>query len=72
VLQSRLTSQIYPHFGDLPVNSVKAATVRDWLGVLDEKKLSQNYKTVSSSHERARLAVDGIFGLKAADGLEVA
>ncbi|MBV9730419.1 MAG: hypothetical protein JO309_13640 [Pseudonocardiales bacterium] len=46
--------------------------MRDWLGVLDEKKLSQNYKTVSSSHERARLAVDGIFGLKAADGLEVA
>ncbi|MGH3871794.1 MAG: tyrosine-type recombinase/integrase [Pseudonocardiaceae bacterium] len=45
-LQSRLDSQIYPHFGDLPVNSIKAATVRDWLGVLDEKKLSQNYKTV--------------------------
>jgi integrase len=38
--------QIYPYFGDLPVNSVKAATVRDWLGALDEKKLSQNYKTV--------------------------
>lgn len=45
-LRSRLDSQIYPHFADLPVNSVKAATVRDWLGVLDEKKLSQNYKTV--------------------------
>ncbi|MBV8540055.1 MAG: site-specific integrase [Pseudonocardiales bacterium] len=46
VLRSRLTSQIYPYFGDLPVNSIKTATVRDWLGVLDEKKLSQNYKTV--------------------------
>ncbi len=23
-----------------------AATVRDWLGMLEEKKLSQNYKTV--------------------------
>jgi integrase len=46
VLQSRLESQIYPYFGDLPINSVKAATVRDWLGMLDEKKLSQNYRTV--------------------------
>lgn len=46
VLQSRLDSQIYPHFGDPPINSVKATTVRDWLGTLDEKKLSQNYKTV--------------------------
>jgi integrase len=46
VLRSRLASQIYPHFGDMPVNSVNAATVRDWLGALDEKKLSQNYKTV--------------------------
>ena len=45
-LQSRLKSQIYPYLGDLPVNSIKAATVRDWLGALDEKKLSQNYKTV--------------------------
>jgi integrase len=45
-LRSRLDSQIYPHFGDLPINSVMAATVRDWLGTLDEKKLSQNYKTV--------------------------
>jgi integrase len=46
VLRSRLKSQIYPHFDDLPINSVMAATVRDWLGVLDEKELSQNYKTV--------------------------
>jgi len=46
VLRSRLKSQIYSHFGDLPINSIKSATVRDWLGVLDEKKLSANYKTV--------------------------
>ncbi|HEY3894553.1 MAG TPA: site-specific integrase [Pseudonocardiaceae bacterium] len=46
VLRSRLHSQIYPHFGDLPINSIKSATVRDWLGVLEENKLSQNYKTV--------------------------
>ncbi len=45
-LRSRLKSQIYPHFGDLPINSVRSATVRDWLGVLDEQNLSQNYKTV--------------------------
>lgn len=45
-LVSRLKSQIYPYFGELNVNAVKPATVRDWLGTLDEKKLSQNYKTV--------------------------
>ncbi|MGH3840267.1 MAG: tyrosine-type recombinase/integrase [Pseudonocardiaceae bacterium] len=46
VLRSRLDSQIYPHFGDLPINTIKSATVRDWLGVLEDNKLSQNYKTV--------------------------
>jgi integrase len=46
ILRSRLASQINPHFGDMSINSIKAATVRDWLGVLDERKLSQNYKTV--------------------------
>jgi integrase len=45
-LTSRLKSQIYPYFGELPINAIKPATVRDWLGTLDEKKLSQNYKTV--------------------------
>ena len=39
VLRSRLDSQIYPHFGELPINSIKSATVRDWLGVLEENKL---------------------------------
>ncbi|OLF18927.1 tyrosine-type recombinase/integrase [Actinophytocola xanthii] len=43
-LRSRLESQIYPHFGNLPVGSIKPSTVRDWLGYLDEKKFSQNYK----------------------------
>lgn len=46
ILRSRLKSQIYPHFGELPINAVKASTVRDWLGVLDDKKYSQNYRTV--------------------------
>jgi len=45
-LRSRLDSQIYPHFGDLPINSIRSATVRDWLGALEDNKLSQNYKTV--------------------------
>ena len=31
-LRSRLDSQIYPHFGDLSISSIKSATVRDWLG----------------------------------------
>src|SRR5437899_5413305 len=30
----------------MSINSIKAANVRDWLGVLDERKLSMNYKTV--------------------------
>jgi len=46
VLRSRLKSQIYLHFGNLPINSVTATTVRDWLGTLEEKKLSANYKMV--------------------------
>ncbi len=45
-IRSRLNSQLYPHFGDLPPSSVKPAIVRDWLGVLDEKRLSRNYKAV--------------------------
>ena len=46
VLRSRLESQIYPHFGDLPIGSVKPSTVRDWQGYLDEQKFSENYKLV--------------------------
>lgn len=46
VLRSRLESQIYPHFGELPIGSVKPSTVRDWQGYLDEKKFSENYKLV--------------------------
>ena len=46
MLRSRLESQIYPHFGDMAVGSIKPSTVRDWLGYLDEKKFSENYKLV--------------------------
>lgn len=46
ILLSRLRSRIFPHFGDLPINAIKASTVRDWLGILDDKKYSQNYRTV--------------------------
>lgn len=46
VLRSRLESQIYPHFAAKAVGSIKPSTVRDWLGYLDEKKFSDNYKTV--------------------------
>jgi integrase len=46
VLRSRLESQIYPHFAELPIGSVKPSTVRDWQGYLDEKKFSENYKLV--------------------------
>jgi integrase len=45
-LRSRLESQIYPHFGDLTIGSIKPSTVRDWQGYLDEKKFSENYKLV--------------------------
>ncbi len=46
VLNSRLKSRIYPHFGELPVGRIKPATVREWLGVLEQERLSENYKTV--------------------------
>ncbi|MCK2238396.1 MULTISPECIES: tyrosine-type recombinase/integrase [unclassified Crossiella] len=46
ILHSRLDSQIYPVFGDLSVSAVKPSTVRDWLGRLDDLKLSENYKAV--------------------------
>jgi integrase len=46
VLRSRLGKQIYPHFGELPMSVIMPATVRDWLGHLDDRRLSQNYKTV--------------------------
>ncbi|ACU40165.1 tyrosine-type recombinase/integrase [Actinosynnema mirum] len=45
-IQSRLDSHINPHFGNLPVGKIKPATVRDWLGLLDAERLSENYKTV--------------------------
>jgi integrase len=44
VLRSRLESQIYPQFGALLIGRIKPSTVRDWLGYLEEKKFSENYK----------------------------
>ncbi|PXY33861.1 tyrosine-type recombinase/integrase [Prauserella flavalba] len=46
VLRSRLESQIYPRFGDLRIGSIKPSTVREWLGYLDSRKFSENYKLV--------------------------
>lgn len=45
-LRSRLESQIYPYFGELPVGKIKPSIVRDWQGYLDDKKFSENYKLV--------------------------
>lgn len=45
-LQSRLKSQIYPHFETKSVGAIKPSTVRDWLGYLDEAGFSENYKVV--------------------------
>ncbi|WP_030513622.1 site-specific integrase [Nocardia sp. NRRL WC-3656] len=44
VLRSRLKRRIYPTLGDLPLGRIQPATIRDWLGVLEEQKLSENYK----------------------------
>jgi integrase len=46
ILRSRLESQIYPVFGNSTFGKIKAATIRDWLGLLAEKKLAENYKVV--------------------------
>lgn len=45
-LQSRLRSRINPYFGDRAIGSIKSSTIRDWMGVLDDAKYSQNYRTV--------------------------
>ncbi len=46
IIKSRLNSRIYPTFEDMPVGKIKPATIRDWLGALDDARLSENYKTV--------------------------
>jgi hypothetical protein len=46
ILRSRLESQIYPRFGGMTVGQIKPATIRDWLGNLEEKKRAENYKVV--------------------------
>ncbi|WP_247609781.1 tyrosine-type recombinase/integrase [Nocardia veterana] len=45
-LRSRLESRIYPTFGDLPIGRITAATVRDWVSALEERKFADNYKAV--------------------------
>ncbi len=44
VLRSRLKRRIYPTLGDKPLGRIQPATIRDWLGVLEDQKLSENYK----------------------------
>lgn len=44
VLRSRLERQIYPILGDLPWGRVTPSAIRDWLGELEARKLSENYK----------------------------
>lgn len=43
---SRLESQIYPVFETKKVGQIKAATIRDWVGSMEERKLSDNYQAV--------------------------
>jgi integrase len=44
VLRSRLRSKVLPHLGDLPVGKITPATIRDWLGEIQDQ--SDNYKVV--------------------------
>ncbi|WAL64928.1 site-specific integrase [Amycolatopsis cynarae] len=46
ILRSRLDSQIYPRFGGMKLGQIKPATIRNWLGDLEEKKHAENYKVV--------------------------
>ncbi|MFI9506790.1 tyrosine-type recombinase/integrase [Nocardia sp. NPDC052566] len=45
-LRSRLTSRIYPTFGDLSLGRVMPSTIRDWVAELETKKYSDNYMAV--------------------------
>ncbi|WP_216905909.1 tyrosine-type recombinase/integrase [Nocardia noduli] len=46
-LRSRLHKQIYPALGNSTFDKIeKPATIRDWVGTLDEQGLSDNYKSV--------------------------
>ena len=44
--RGQLESRIYPYFAKRSINSIKTATIRDWLGQLDDDKYSQNYRSV--------------------------
>lgn len=46
VLRSRLEKQIYPTFSNLAVGAITPASIRDWLGELEARKLAENYKVV--------------------------
>ncbi|MEW2501504.1 site-specific integrase [Amycolatopsis sp. NPDC047767] len=43
---SRLESQIYPVFETKKVGQIKPSTIRDWVGSMEERKLSDNYQAV--------------------------
>lgn len=45
-LRSRLDARIYPFFERRPLNSITPAIVRNWLGELDDRGYSANYRTV--------------------------
>lgn len=45
-LRSRLDARIYPFFARRPLNSITPAIVRNWLGELDDRGYSANYRTV--------------------------
>lgn len=45
-LRSRLDARIYPFFEKRPLNSITPAIVRNWLGELDDRGYSANYRTV--------------------------
>ncbi|WP_327138944.1 tyrosine-type recombinase/integrase [Nocardia sp. NBC_01327] len=47
VLRQRLERRIYPRLGDLTFDRIeRPATIRDWVGDLDERGFSENYKAV--------------------------
>ncbi|MBB5892794.1 tyrosine-type recombinase/integrase [Kutzneria kofuensis] len=45
-VRSRLRSQLYPFFGEMPLSSITPAVIRKWLGSLEEQNLGGTYKAV--------------------------
>jgi integrase len=57
----------------LLAQGVSIKELAEYLGHTDPGFTSRTYThLVASSFERARLAIDGVFGLKSADGLKAA